>query len=293
MPRLSRIYQKLFGDTANAGEIGKFGSLAIGSPATTLDPAQMQSLAPWSGGWLSAVVGGNSPAIEDMNATHYVAFYQLAYLMQQGIAEWDSQTTYYIGSMAQDGLGNVYVSIQNNNTNHALTDTAWWTSFVNLSTPIGSMKMYAGNTGSPPIGFLYCDGSSLSTTTYANLFSVIGYTYGGSGASFKLPDTRGIFVRGAGSQTFGAETYTGVLATKQNDQFSSHTHTGSTSTYFPPVFSTPTGYDPSDDGGNGKYEVTGAVNRDLQHAHSFTTNATGTGTETFPANISLNFIIKY
>lgn len=41
-----------------------------------------------------------------------------------------------------------------------------------------------------PSGFLECDGSSVSTTTYANLFAVVGYVYGGSGASFNLPDLR-------------------------------------------------------------------------------------------------------
>ena len=41
---------------------------------------------------------------------------------------------------------------------------------------------------SPPSGFLECNGQSLSTSTYADLFAVIGYTYGGSGASFNVPD---------------------------------------------------------------------------------------------------------
>ncbi len=41
-----------------------------------------------------------------------------------------------------------------------------------------------------PTGFLYCDGSAVSRTTYASLFSVISTTYGtGDGAStFNLPD---------------------------------------------------------------------------------------------------------
>lgn len=45
-------------------------------------------------------------------------------------------------------------------------------------------------TATPPSGFLECAGASVSTTTYAALFAVIGYTYGGSGASFTLPDLR-------------------------------------------------------------------------------------------------------
>lgn len=54
----------------------------------------------------------------------------------------------------------------------------------------GVILPYAG--ASAPGGFLLCDGATgLSTTTYADLFAVIGYTYGGSGATFSLPDLRG------------------------------------------------------------------------------------------------------
>lgn len=40
-------------------------------------------------------------------------------------------------------------------------------------------------------GWLLCDGSSVSTSTYSGLFTVIGYAFGGSGATFTLPDGRG------------------------------------------------------------------------------------------------------
>ena len=45
-------------------------------------------------------------------------------------------------------------------------------------------------TASAPTGFLECDGSNVSRTTYADLFAVIGTTYGaGDGSStFGLPD---------------------------------------------------------------------------------------------------------
>lgn len=59
--------------------------------------------------------------------------------------------------------------------------------------PTGSVISYAGSTA--PTGWLLCDGASLSTTTYASLFAVIGYAFGGSGGSFNLPDLRGRFVR--------------------------------------------------------------------------------------------------
>ena len=48
-----------------------------------------------------------------------------------------------------------------------------------------------------PSGYAECKGQSESTTgTYAALFAVIGYNYGGNGSSFNLPDLRGEFIRG-------------------------------------------------------------------------------------------------
>ena len=44
---------------------------------------------------------------------------------------------------------------------------------------------------SVPSGWLLCYGQSLSKATYDALWQIIGYTYGGSGASFNLPDLRG------------------------------------------------------------------------------------------------------
>jgi microcystin-dependent protein len=48
----------------------------------------------------------------------------------------------------------------------------------------------------PPSGTFECDGSSKSTTTFARLFGIIGYTFGGAGAAFNVPERRGEFVRG-------------------------------------------------------------------------------------------------
>lgn len=48
-------------------------------------------------------------------------------------------------------------------------------------------KPYSPST-SPPSGFLWCDGSTIATVVEPNLFAVIGYTYGGGGASFALPN---------------------------------------------------------------------------------------------------------
>tara|TARA_R110002096_G_scaffold52039_6_gene135716 strand:- start:722 stop:1588 length:867 start_codon:yes stop_codon:yes gene_type:complete len=62
------------------------------------------------------------------------------------------------------------------------------------ATPTGVILPFAGPTA--PSDFLLCYGQSLSTSTYADLFAIIGYTYGGSGSTFNVPDLRGRVVGG-------------------------------------------------------------------------------------------------
>jgi len=62
--------------------------------------------------------------------------------------------------------------------------------------PAGAVQYFAMN--AVPTGWLEANGSAISRTTYANLFSTIGVTYGaGNGTTtFNLPDLRGTFIRG-------------------------------------------------------------------------------------------------
>ncbi|EHL69933.1 hypothetical protein HMPREF1032_02932, partial [Subdoligranulum sp. 4_3_54A2FAA] len=57
--------------------------------------------------------------------------------------------------------------------------------------PVGCVIPFAG--AAAPTGWLLCQGQAISRTTYAQLFSVIGTTYGsGDGkTTFNLPDMRG------------------------------------------------------------------------------------------------------
>ena len=51
------------------------------------------------------------------------------------------------------------------------------------------------------IGWLKCDGRALDTTQYNLLFQVIGYTFGGSGNTFNLPDPQGRVLGSVGTVT--------------------------------------------------------------------------------------------
>ena len=72
--------------------------------------------------------------------------------------------------------------------------------------PVGSVIAFAGEirtsgdkpfeTNLPMFSWLKCDGASLDVMHYPELFSALGYRYGGSGQTFNLPDLRGEFLRG-------------------------------------------------------------------------------------------------
>ncbi len=68
----------------------------------------------------------------------------------------------------------------------------------------GMLMQFAG--GAAPTGWLLCDGSAVSRTTYAALFDVVGTTYGiGNGSStFNVPDLRGKAAIGVGTGAVGA-----------------------------------------------------------------------------------------
>ena len=68
---------------------------------------------------------------------------------------------------------------------------------INVINPVGVVQAFAGTT--VPDGWLLCDGSAVSRTTYADLYAVIGDTYGdGDGSTtFNLPDLTDKFVQGS------------------------------------------------------------------------------------------------
>lgn len=78
--------------------------------------------------------------------------------------------------------------------------------------PVGVMHQYGGATA--PTGYLLCDGTAVSRTTYASLYATISTTYGaGDGSTtFNLPDLRGRLPMGAGTGTGLNASGTGLPA---------------------------------------------------------------------------------
>lgn len=101
--------------------------------------------------------------------------------------------------------------------------------------PTGTIFAFAGN--NIPSGYLPCNGSEISRTTYADLFNVIGTTYGsGDGSTtFNLPDLTDKFIQGSNTagtvKSAGLPNITGYSDWNQNGKdysfdgaFKSSTH---------------------------------------------------------------------
>jgi microcystin-dependent protein len=73
-------------------------------------------------------------------------------------------------------------------TNYEATRYDWDGQYLTSVQGINTGLIIPWGASSVPSGFLECNGASVSTSTYADLFAVIGYTYGGSGANFNVPD---------------------------------------------------------------------------------------------------------
>ena len=141
------------------------------------------------------------------------------------------------------------------------------------SFPSGSVIYHAANT--PPTGFLKADGSTVSRSTYSDLFAAIGETYGaGDGSTtFLVPDLRGEFMRGW-DDSRGVDGGRG-FGSAQADQMESHSHT-----YNKPASS-------GSSGGWGWYDSNIAV------TNTSSQGGTSNSSENRPRNVALLACIKF
>ena len=254
-----------------------------------------------------------------------------------------SETVVVPGKLNVTGTSTLNGATTINNTLNATGTTTLSSATINNNltvngifniVPPGCIMMWSTETA--PSGWLLCDGAAISRSTYVSLFNNIGTTHGvGNGSStFNIPDCRGIFVRGAGSQTISGKSYSGVLAEKQNDTIAIHTHQNtltdpghSHSIYDPghnhgiydPGHTHTTTYNyeiynsdnySNNTGGDGQSNGTNLINssftnitinnnttdiRNNNNTTSITINnvSAGSGNETYSANITLAYIIKF
>jgi microcystin-dependent protein len=145
--------------------------------------------------------------------------------------------------------------------------------------PTGLILPYAAPVSvALPSGYLECDGSTINQGVYANLFATIGTTYniGGEGPTdFRLPDLRGYFIRGFGTNV--DTTASAALGAKQADEFRTHTHT---SPYIDSTFAA-----------SSVTSSVATIRMEVRNGIGLNTSAAG-GTETRPRNIAMRYLIK-
>ena len=145
--------------------------------------------------------GGKAPRRADFNGAFNLVSQHHFFLQNGGTETFRQSVSDAIGGYPinsrlwftnSNGESVIVRSLISNNTYNFNNDPSYidgikWVVDVESGAPVGSLMPYAGTT--PPDGWLICDGSEISRTTYARLFSVIGTTYGaGDGnSSFNLP----------------------------------------------------------------------------------------------------------
>ena len=73
----------------------------------------------------------------------------------------------------------------------------------NAMLPAGMIVPFAGPVENIPVGWLLCDGRTVSRSEYINLYDAIGVAWGeGNGTTtFNIPDLRGMFLRGVSGES--------------------------------------------------------------------------------------------
>jgi len=151
----------------------------------------------------------------------------------------------------------------------------WFTPAVSAGIPAGAVISVAMNTA--PTGFLKANGAAISRTTYSDLFTAIGTTFGvGDGSTtFNIPDMRGYFTRN------WADDYAGSAYNRNNGRtFGSEQPSTSMYSGYATAFIT------DSDG----VAFTGGYNA---YAAQSGANANASGYGFAPKNIALLAVIKY
>ena len=126
MPKITRATQKIFAQNGT-DQLAAFGSMKTGTPIYTDNIEDLQT-SDYEDGWENAIVADEAPFLEEMNGVQYGFSKQLAYLFQEGIAEYDAGTTYYKNSIVKgansDGVMTLWYSLTDNNIgNNPADDT--------------------------------------------------------------------------------------------------------------------------------------------------------------------------
>lgn len=126
MARIPNKHLKVF--ASDAANNGVFGSAADNTKILSNDVETIQSKPAWLTGWIDAVIGTRKfPTLEEFQSCNYVNTSQIAYILQEGIGEWNPLKTYYQNSIVKKtGTYEIYGSLTDDNVGNPLSDDTNW-----------------------------------------------------------------------------------------------------------------------------------------------------------------------
>ena len=149
-------------------------------------------------------------------------------------------------------------------------------------TPVGTIQAYGGTT--LPAGWLLCNGAELLISAYPELYDVIGDAFGTASDTdhFVLPDLRGEFLRGAGTNSHADQGSGGNVGEHQDA--TSVTPWDVESTRLVSVY-------PYTKNSDGSRSYSDGTRQYVSRTNDYVTS-TNTYLNVRPTNTSVNFIIK-
>lgn len=176
MPKIQRETQRIFAGNANSDLISAFGTMKTGVPVHSTDLDTLQN-ANYQQGWQDAILNDKAPYLEELNGVQYGFSKQLCYLFQEGIPEWDSETTYYKTSLVKfiddSNKVKIYQSLQDNNTGHQLTETSYWqlAELAYGGLPVGTVFASLCTSSFVPENCVPANGEEYSGETFYDLWT--------------------------------------------------------------------------------------------------------------------------
>jgi microcystin-dependent protein len=215
-------------------------TLALSSPIKAVTPANLSALAATTSqrGIVDLVNNPSSTSVtQAATAAALNSVYLSAILKSQITAPGDLIVGLSSGDPETLSRGADTYQLTVDITSPSGTGLNWLPYNPPQNVPVGTFFWYAtGDITKLPSNWAYCNGATASAlpetspgvaNPYYQLFQVIGYTYGGSGATFRLPDLLGKFARGwSGSGgTPGTIDAPRVFGSTQSSSVLTHTHT--------------------------------------------------------------------
>ena len=186
--------------------------------------------------------GGIAPDREDVNALFKYLGDSIFYTMNGGVPSYNADYDYVAGRVVSYN-DNIYKCIQANGVSSTVgtpdSGTEYWQRLDSNGAITGKIEWFAFNTA--PEGYLVCNGAKVSRETYADLFAVIGTTFGaGDGSTtFNIPDLRDRYIIGANTNALGtyiAEQLPNINGSIDKALFLQTTLTDRTGAFIPSQF---------------------------------------------------------